>query len=69
MGGNQWLEDNQRLQFDVEEMGGQTLSGSQTTQTKSMKNDDVEDGEVDSLVVKLNPMQIRTFIIDIKSKY
>ncbi|CAH1973774.1 unnamed protein product [Acanthoscelides obtectus] len=75
LGGNQWLSDNHRLHFEtagkledlLREEGAfdDTKSTEESTHTKRATIIDASE-DVDNLKIKLTPMQIRTFIIEIK---
>lgn len=77
LGGNQWLADNERLKFntgdDVEETRHQDVvleNPEDDTVQKLLRTarHTVINAQDDELNVVLNPGQIRTFIIDIKSR-
>ncbi|KAL1517915.1 hypothetical protein ABEB36_001615 [Hypothenemus hampei] len=55
LGGNQWLEENERLAF-------------KTTFQSDVLEFDRQSEESDKYIIRLDPMQIRTFIICIKPK-
>lgn len=87
LGANQWLKDNERLQFGttgtLEEVVMDKYSSFNESEMKNRRswmdslNDlnsqkkravliDVLEDDVNDLVITLNPMQIRTFVIEIK---
>lgn len=55
LGGNQWLKHNDRLEFGVEGVKG--------------KRAVIVEAFNDDFKVSLSPMQIRTFVIDIKKTF
>nr|CAI5853429.1 unnamed protein product [Callosobruchus analis] len=74
LGGNQWLADNHRLHFNasgyLEDLIGQeaTFDYSASEEANHIKRAILMDAsnDLDNLQISLKPMQIRTFIIEIK---
>lgn len=70
LGANQWLEDNQRLQY-------KTGKNMDSLMQPDATPDDPDDGpkefiakadDLDDFVVALRPMQIRTFVVNMRLK-
>ncbi|XP_050306367.1 lysosomal alpha-mannosidase-like [Anthonomus grandis grandis] len=71
LGANQWLEDNDRLQFDTEGRIEDLRYGFNSNMFKNRNYNFVKRQvtvNADSLEVTLQPGQIRTFIVDIQTK-
>ncbi|CAH1141510.1 unnamed protein product [Phyllotreta striolata] len=77
LGGNQWLSDNQRLRFDSDSLledlwkadgGYQEWAKQKWMDSFKEPRDFIEDFKEDDMKITLNPMQIRTFILNVSRK-
>lgn len=69
---NQWLDKANRLQFtskttDANEVNT-TTEDATTNENRDQQNETTNDA-ADDLTIELNPMQIRTFVVELKSAF
>ena len=57
LGGNDWIEENKRLKWTLEENDSEENNNSFNTMRSNKDTDDI--------IISLMPMQIRTFIVNI----